>query len=247
MLDEIRYAASKDTKVAYRIVGSGSPLVIVSGLGDSMNDWKESIVQALAKEYCVILPDNRGMGLTRIGSVAPQKMTISQYAEDVFAVVQKEGLTDVYLLGHSMGGMIAQEFALSHPDRVKKLMLFATDYGPESSYRARLMNRCVLPLQALSVIAPWHTKGFRAGACAIASWEGTAERLCTIQCETMLLFGDTDFLMHIDVGHEMHAMIDASVLKIVPGGTHRMHDLYPREFTKTVQTFFGETAEQKKE
>ncbi|MDV0442705.1 alpha/beta hydrolase [Methanorbis rubei] len=247
MLDEIRYAPSKDTKVAYRIVGSGSPLVIVSGLGDSMDAWKESIVQTLAKEYCVILPDNRGMGLTKIGSIAPQKMTISQYAEDVFAVIQKEGLTGICLLGHSMGGMIAQEFALSYPDTVKKLMLFATDYGPESSYRARLMNRCVLPLQALSVIAPWHTKGFRAGACAIASWKGTAERLSTIQCKTLLLFGDTDFLMHIEVGHEMHTMISTSALKVVAGGTHRMHDLYPREFAKTVQAFFGEAAEQKKE
>ncbi len=240
MLDEIRYAPSGDTKVAYRIVGSGSPLVIVSGLGDSMRNWEEPIIQTLAREYCVILPDNRGMGLTKMGEIQPQKMTMAQYARDIFAVTEAEGFSEIYLLGHSMGGMIAQEFVLSYPKVVKKLLLFATDYGPDSSYRAHLMNRCVRPLQALSVIAPWHTKGFRAGACAIASWKGTTKRLCTIQCRTLLLFGDNDFLMHTQVGYEMHKLIGVSVLKVISGGTHRMHDLYPYEFAETVQGFFKE-------
>ncbi|HJK75810.1 MAG TPA: alpha/beta hydrolase, partial [Methanocorpusculum sp.] len=182
MLDEIRYARSGDAKIAYRITGSGMPLVIVSGLGDSMKDWKESIIRTLAERFCVILPDNRGLGLTGMGSIPPQKMTIIQYAEDIHAVVEAEGLSEIFLLGHSMGGMIAQEFAVLYPEMVKKLMLFATDYGPESSYRAHLMNRCVLPLQALCVVAPWHTKGFRAGACAIASWPGSADRLGDIRC-----------------------------------------------------------------
>lgn len=239
MLDEIRYARSGDAKIAYRITGSGTPLVIVSGLGDSMKDWKESIIRTLAERFCVILPDNRGLGLTGMGSIPPQKMTIIQYAEDVHAVVEAEGVSEIFLLGHSMGGMIAQEFAVLYPEMVKKLMLFATDYGPESSYRAHLMNRCVLPLQALCVVAPWHTKGFRAGACAIASWPGSADRLGDICCRTFLLFGDADFLMHPDVAHEMERMIPDAELKMIPGGTHRMHDLYPEEFANTVLEFFG--------
>ncbi|MCZ0860631.1 alpha/beta hydrolase [Methanocorpusculum sp. MG] len=239
MLDEIRYARSDDARIAYRIVGSGTPLVIVSGLGDSMRDWKESIIRMLAKEFCVILPDNRGLGLTGMGSIPPQKMTIAQYAADVHAVVEAEGFSEIFLLGHSMGGMIAQEFAVVHPEMVKKLMLFATDYGPESSYRAHLMNRCVLPLQALCMIAPWHTKGFRAGACAIATWPGSMDRLGEVSCRTFLLFGDADFLMHPDVAHEMERMIPHAELKLVAGGTHRMHDLYPTEFAKMVLEFFG--------
>lgn len=239
MLDEIRYAISNDARIAYRIVGSGMPLVIVSGLGDSMKSWKESIIQMLAKEFCVILPDNRGLGLTGMGSIPPQKMTIAQYAADVHAVVEAEGFSEIFLLGHSMGGMIAQEFVAAHPGVVKKLMLFATDYGPESSYRAHLMNRCVLPLQTLCMVAPWHTKGFRAGACAIASWPGSTNRLGEIQCRTYLLFGDADYLMHPDVAQEMQRMIPHAELKLVPGGTHRMHDLYPAEFAKTVLEFFG--------
>lgn len=238
MSDEIRFARSADARIAYRVVGSGMPLVIVSGLGDSMRDWKESIIRMLARKYCVILPDNRGLGMTGMGSVAPQDMTIRQYAEDVRAVVDAEGLSEIFLLGHSMGGMIAQEFVLAYPELVKKLMLFATDYGPESSYRAHLMNRCVFPLQVLCVVAPWHTKGFRAGACAIAAWAGTADRLCAIGCPTFLLFGDADYLMHPEVATEMQRMIPEAELKMVPGGTHRMHDLFPTEFAKTVLTFF---------
>jgi len=239
MLDEIRYARSDDARIAYRIVGCGIPLVIVSGLGDSMKDWKEVIIRILAKEFCVILPDNRGLGLTGMGSLSPQMMTIARYAEDVHAVVEAEGFSEIFLLGHSMGGMIAQEFTLMYQEMVKKLMLFATDYGPESSYRAHLMNRCVIPLQALCVIAPWHTKGFRAGACAIAAWPGSGDRLGDIVCPTFLLFGDADFLMHPDVAYEMQRMIPQVELKLVSGGKHRMHDLYPAEFAKTALEFFG--------
>ena len=234
MLDGIRYARSGDAKIAYRITGSGMPLVIVSGLGDSMKDWKESIIRTLAERFCVILPDNRGLGLTGMGSIPPQKMTIIQYAEDIHAVVEAEGLSEIFLLGHSMGGMIAQEFAVLYPEMVKKLMLFATDYGPESSYRAHLMNRCVLPLQALCVVAPWHTKGFRAGACAIASWPGSADRLGDIRCRTFLLFGDADFLLHPDVAHEMERMIPDADLRLTHGGTPRMHELYPEALAAKV-------------
>lgn len=244
MQDEMRYLRRDDVRLAYRTVGSGMPLVITSGIGDSMGNWDESIITRLAQEYCVILPDSRGIGLTNMGAVHPQRMTIEQYAEDLFAILDAEGVTEMYLLGHSMGGMIAQEFALRHPEMVRKLMLFATDYGPLSSYRAHMMNRCVTPLRMLCTIAPWHTKGFRAGACAIASWDGTADRLGDILCETLLLVGDRDFLMHTDIAWEMHALIGGSHLKIIPGGTHRMHDLYPEEFTKIVLDFFGrETAE----
>ncbi len=238
MIDEMRYAPAKDTKIAYRIVGSGEPLLILSGLGDSLQDWKEDIIQALAQNFCVILPDNRGMGRTRMGGIDPQKMTIDRYVEDVYAVCVHADVREMCLLGHSMGGMIAQEFVLAHPEMIRKLVLFATDYGPESGYRAHLMNLCVRPLQMLCVISPWHTKGFRAGACAIASWNGTADRLCRIGCRTMILQGDSDFLMHVAMAGEMAERIPHAVLKIVPGGGHRMHDLYCREFAETMLKFF---------
>lgn len=239
MRDEIRYVRSVNARIAYRVAGSGMPLFIVSGLGDSMKDWKESIIRTLAKRFCVILPDNRGIGLTGMGSLSLQKMTIARYAEDMHAVVEAEGFSEIFLLGHSMGGMIAQEFTAMYPGMVKKLMLFATDYGPESSYRARLMNRCVHPLQARCVIAPWHTKGFLTGACAIAAWPGSGDRLRDIACPTFLLFGDADFLMHPDVAYEMQKMTPHAELKMIPGGTHRMHDLCPTEFAKTALAFFG--------
>ena len=237
MIDEMRYAPAGDTKIAYRIVGSGEPILILSGLGDSILDWKEEIIQSLAQNFCVILPDNRGMGRTRMGTIHPQRMTIVRYVEDVYAVCVDANVTEIYLLGHSMGGMIAQEFVLAHPEMIRKLVLFATDYGPESGSRAHLMNLCVRPLQMLCVISPWHTKGFRAGACAIASWNGTADRLCTIGCRTMILQGDSDYLMHTEMAGEMARRIPRAVLKIVPGGGHRMHDLYCREFAKTVTDF----------
>ena len=154
MIDEMRYAPAGDTKIAYRIVGSGEPLLILSGLGDSHRDCKDDIIQSLAQNFCVILPDNRGMGLTRIGRIHPQKMTIARYVEDAYAVCMHANVTEIYLLGHSMGGMIAQEFVLTCPDMIRKLVLFATDYGPESGYRAHLLNLCVRPIQMLCGISP---------------------------------------------------------------------------------------------
>lgn len=238
MIDELRFAPAGDTRIAYRIVGFGEPLIIISGLADSFIDWKEEIVQSLAEDFCVILPDNRGMGRTRMGSIHPTKMTIEQMANDIFAVCENEGLSEIYLLGHSMGGMIAQEFVLSHPEIVKKLVLYATDYGPDSSYRAHLMNLCVIPLQILCFISPWHTKGFRGEACAIAAWKGTSDRMRDIVCETLLLKGDSDFLMHTEMTKEMHKRIPNSKLIIIPRGRHRWHDQCPKEFAKIVTEFF---------
>ncbi|MCQ2357126.1 MAG: hypothetical protein MJ014_09045, partial [Methanocorpusculum sp.] len=64
-----------------------------------------------------------------------------------------------------------------------------------------------------------HTKGFRAGACAIAAWPGSGDRLRDIACPTFLLFGDADFLMHPDVAYEMQRMIPHAELKMIHGGT----------------------------
>lgn len=238
MIDELRFAPANDTKIAYRAVGCGEPLVIISGLADSLIDWKEEIVQSLAKNFYVILPDNRGVGRTRIGNIRPKNMTIEQFSEDIYTILLHENISKAYILGHSMGGMIAQEFVLRHPSMVKKLILYATDYGPDSSNRSRFMNLCVVPLQILCIISPGHTKGFNGETCAIASWKGTTHRMGDIRCPTLLLKGDSDFLMHTKMTEEMHTMIPDSEMILVPHGHHRWHDQCPKEFVRIVTEFF---------
>jgi pimeloyl-ACP methyl ester carboxylesterase len=132
--------------------------------------------------------------------------------------------------------MIAQEFALSYPDMVKGLVLYATDCGPASS--SRLLRLSLVLIRILCVVAPWHTRGFLGEACAISFWKGTAGRLGDIRCPVLLLKGEADFLMRTQVTREMHAAIPGSRMICIPHGGHRWHDQCPDRFMHMVTEFF---------
>ena len=107
----------------YEIHGSGYPLILVTGFGATLDLWSHEFIQPMAKLFQVITLDNRGIG----GSIAPPgKVTMPLYASDVIALMDLLGIEKAHLLGISMGGMIAQQVAVSYPNRVSKLILGAT-------------------------------------------------------------------------------------------------------------------------
>ena len=109
----------------YEIHGSGSPLVLIAGLG--YNSWMwHKMVPGLAQHFQVITFDNRGVGET---DKPAGPYTAQLLADDTAALMQALGIARAAILGHSMGGFIAQAFALNHPERVTKLILSATNFG----------------------------------------------------------------------------------------------------------------------
>ena len=116
-------------RLAYETCGdpAGEPVVLIEGLGYGRWMWRWQ-VDALADDYRLVVPDNRGTG----DSNAPEgPYTIEQLAADVHAVVSDAGVERPHLIGASMGGMIAQEYALSYPTRSVSL-LCTSPGGPEA-------------------------------------------------------------------------------------------------------------------
>ena len=98
-------------RIAWERRGSGTPLVLVHGLGYARWGW-EPVVDALAERFELILFDNRGVGES---DVPPGPYTAGDMAGDVVQVMDEAAVERAHVLGTSLGGMIAQELALTRP------------------------------------------------------------------------------------------------------------------------------------
>lgn len=107
----------------YRSSGEGFPLVMIMGLGGSLEWWEPSMIEELSNQYRTIIFDNRGIGQT---DKPEMKYSIKIFAADTVGLMSKLEIERAHVLGISMGGMIAQEVALSYPERVEKLVLCST-------------------------------------------------------------------------------------------------------------------------
>lgn len=109
----------------YETQGAGTPLVLLAGLGYPAWQWHR--MAPLLAEHCqVILPDNRGVGQS---SKPAGPYTAELLAADTVGLLDALGIAQAAVLGHSMGGFIAQALALDYPQRVSKLILAATNFG----------------------------------------------------------------------------------------------------------------------
>jgi pimeloyl-ACP methyl ester carboxylesterase len=112
-------------RIAWERHGAGEPLLLIHGLGYARWGW-EPVVRALAERFDVLLFDNRGIGES---DAPPGPYTVAQMAADAAHVLDQAGVERAHVLGTSLGGMIAQELALTHPDRVDRLVLACTTPG----------------------------------------------------------------------------------------------------------------------
>lgn len=112
--------------------GSGPPLLFLNGSGQTLATVAP-LIDVLAARFEVLAHDQRGLGRT---SIPPEPYTMAQYAADALAVLDDAGWPSCRMLGISFGGMVAQEFAVTWPDRVERLALACTSPGGEggSSY-----------------------------------------------------------------------------------------------------------------
>ena len=105
--------------------GSGEPLLLIMGMGANATDWEPQI-QTLRKEHRLIAFDNRGSGRS---DRPDEPVTMERLADDAVALLDSFGVERCHIFGMSMGGMIAQELALRHPQRLLTLILGATMCG----------------------------------------------------------------------------------------------------------------------
>jgi pimeloyl-ACP methyl ester carboxylesterase len=122
-----------DILMCYRTMGEGHPLVLIMGLTATMDWWDPEFLDELSSRFRLLIFDNRGAGRSE---APPGDLYIKQFAEDTVGLMEAVGFDSAHVLGISMGGMIAQELALDHPDKVEKLVLCATFCGGQEAVYA---------------------------------------------------------------------------------------------------------------
>ncbi|GAA5089216.1 alpha/beta hydrolase [Chryseobacterium ginsengisoli] len=119
----------KGTNFAYRAFGKegGIPLVLLPGLGGSMDDWDPAVTNGLAKQYKVIIFDNKGVAASQ--GTTPNN--IQSMADDAIDFIEALHLNKVNIMGFSMGGFVAQRVVLTKPALINKVILTGT--GPKGA------------------------------------------------------------------------------------------------------------------
>lgn len=112
-------------RIAYELRGSGAPVLLVQGLGYPRWGW-DPVAGALAERFLLCLFDNRGVGES---DVPAGPYAVSELAADAVSVLDAAGVERAHVVGTSLGGMVAQELALEHADRVDRLVLVCTTPG----------------------------------------------------------------------------------------------------------------------
>lgn len=142
----------------YEDVGSGSPLLLIAGLSGNTLRW-DWLLPILVEHSRIIAFDNRGAGRS---SAPPGPYTTRQMADDAAALLDHLGIERADVIGYSMGGMIAQELALVHPNRVGRLVLLATTAhvhpllsGPWMNAWVQAVERGTDPREVALLLMPW--------------------------------------------------------------------------------------------
>lgn len=121
----------KDIQMYYEIRGEGFPLLLIMGFLGNADLWDPLyFIPKLSGRFKLIMFDNRGAGRT---DVSDKEYSIKLFADDAVGLMEALGIKRAHVLGISMGGMIAQELALGHPEKVEKLVLASTYCGGEKA------------------------------------------------------------------------------------------------------------------
>jgi len=116
----------EDIDIAYKILGKGDPILLISGGSMGINGWVPSTLKALSSNHTVIVFDPRGIGNTTIGSKA---YSIEQLANDTAGLLDALNIQKADVLGYSLGSSVAQQFAVMHPEKTNSLILVAATCG----------------------------------------------------------------------------------------------------------------------
>lgn len=254
----------EDINMSYRIYGDGYPLLLIMGYGSTMNLWEERFLRSLSKKYKVIVFDNRGMGETSAGH---KDFTIEQFAEDTYELMVALKIQRAHVLGWSMGASIAQELALNHPEKVKKLILYASlchpeIFPPEPQIISRLENTLGLPSEKgyewLRLIFPadWiknnqdrireifhrplgimNPNAILKQAQAISKWEGSCNRIPFLHHDTLVIDGKDDLILPSENAAYLASKLPNSKLILIPDAGHGLMFQNPDKFNLIINLF----------
>jgi 3-oxoadipate enol-lactonase len=154
--------------VFYEVQGAGEPLLLIAGFASDHMIWSKAVA-GLARHYRVLVFDNRGVGQT---SGAHTVLSIRQMAEDAAGLLDAVELNPAHVAGHSMGGLIAQELALAHPEQVRTLTLLSSCAQLDERGKAIIESWW----EAKTFCFPSHWRSNSRGASVAPSWSFWSRR-----------------------------------------------------------------------
>lgn len=248
----------------YKVVGTGDPVLLIHGLGGNHRGW-EFQEEALAQQFQVIMPDLRGHGQTEVEELGVM-ISPDSFADDLNALIQFLGHERVHVVGHSLGGIVAQHFALRHPNRVNKLVLMGTtpkvtddlidvvyswreaqvEGGQEAYFWTSLRsgysdewieNNPEMVQHLKEKSEDVNEAGIVAAGLGLASADFTG-RLPEIQAETMVIHGDDDRIVNPKMGELLHKKLPNSVMKVFKNCGHSPTVQEREELARVLIDFF---------
>jgi pimeloyl-ACP methyl ester carboxylesterase len=218
------------TRIHYEISGSGAPLLLITGLGSDLRDLKH-LIRMLAADFLVIAMDNRGAGLS---DKPDEPYSIEEMATDAYAVLEDAGIESAAVLGYSMGGRIALELTLQHPERVSGLILLASGAHVIPNW-ARKVFFTIAPHVPIGPVPRQPIYAFKRQKRATQAYDGRSY-LARIEVPTLILHGRADRIAPPVLAEELHAGIAGSRLEWYAGG-HITPVLKPRIVVDAVRGF----------
>lgn len=266
--DEIltyRIVASGAARFSYLEAGSGTPLVLLHGVGSAARSWKHQVL-GLAGTFRVIAWDAPGYGDS--SPLEPQEPSAEDYAKALEGFLHALGVDRVHLVGHSLGCVMAARFALRHPERIMSLTLASIATGHArlpAEERARLRAarlddlaalgargmaekrgpRLVGPhadeatvravVETMSAIRP---DGWTQAVCMLSGADTRADvRALPHAMRVQIVYGDADVItMPVQNQSVARERPDAPV-HVVPGAGHALYLEQPEAFNKLVLRF----------
>lgn len=249
-------------EMAYKVFGKGAPLLMIAGYGSPLESWDPFVVSALSKEFTVIVFDNRGIGRSSTSDETP---SVELFARDAADLVRTIGYEKVSVMGWSMGGYIAQEFALNYPELTDKLVLLSTSCGgsesiPPSDEAVSMLQNMGDHKVLLKVLFPddWtlahpevaarftdssnqETTGDQRGISdqytAVGSWSGTFDRLKSIELDTLIIAGTDDIIVPEENSLILAEAIEGSWLARLKDGGHGAIYQFPERIANLLIAF----------
>ncbi|HLG12990.1 MAG TPA: alpha/beta fold hydrolase [Blastocatellia bacterium] len=239
------YADRNGFRIYWEEHGQGPPLLLIMGLGYTLEMWHRA-TPVVSTRYRTIVFDNRGVGRTE---APPGPYTIREMADDAAAVLEAAGVERAHVFGISMGGMIAQELALAHPQRVWSLILGCTDCGGREAVRAsaevlRMLDAraTMTPEEGVWAMVPYIYDGstprsrieedlairlrtfpkaesYLAQLQGVRAW-GSHDRLRSLRVPTLVIHGESDQLVPPENARILARAIPGSSLVLLPSASH---------------------------
>jgi 3-oxoadipate enol-lactonase len=236
------------TELNYRLEGDGpETIVLVNGLADDLETWVLQMDDLLGAGYRVLRFDNRGVG----GSAKPAgPYTTELFAADTKALVDELGITGFHLMGVSMGGMIAQQYALAYPGDLQSVT-FGCTYAAPGPFCSRMFSMWADMAPVLGV--PFIMRDVTLWAFTTSFFEERAEEAAEFETAMkfmdqpvhaylaqlsaiLVLAGEEDILIPVSLSRRLHEAVKGSEWATTPGG-HACVWEHPAPFNEAFLTF----------